>query len=342
MEKVKNFKEKQLQDAVHFLLSDQSAVRRTKSGKRLQMLSTGRLNVLEGPDFIEIAVMLDGMVLIGDAEFHKKSSDWLAHSHDSDKRYDSVILHIVIEDNVELPKNNFDVLQLSEEEVLSAMVNLEKAETNKPDIFSLEELQHYALLRLLRKTSIAQKLINAVGLEETLKTLVREYIDKYQSRRKRPVYTSDNLALIPEEINNSHVYKFLLALIAGEYLHIPDMMQMLVKTKMLEEGSHFRRELLLNCILPVALCLANEEARINLFLWFWSTPALHTYGVLKRRFKEFPQNFLWQQQGMLEYIKEHGKRINVVSEALKDYGFAECLSFYRLGRAPFKELGEEG
>jgi len=342
MKTIKNIREKELQDAVHFLLSDPSAVRRTKSGKRLQMLSPGRLNVLEGPDFIEIAILLDGMVLIGDAEFHKKSSDWITHSHDSDRRYDSVILHIVIEDNAEIIRTGFDVLLLDEEEVLNAIEDLQKEETNKPDIFTLEELQHYALLRLLRKTSLAQKLLNSEGLDKTVKTLVRDYIDKYRSRRKRPVYSGDSLSLIAEGIKNSHVYEFLLSLTAGEYLHIPDIMQMLVKTKMFEEGSHFRRELLLNCILPVALCLANEEARINLFLWFWSTPALHQYGILKRRFKEFPQNFLWQQQGMLEYIKEHGKRVNVVSEALKDYGFAEVLSFYRLGRAPFREMTEEG
>jgi hypothetical protein len=40
---------------------------------------------------------------------------------------------------------------------------------------------------------------------------------------------------------------------------------------------------------------------------------------------------------MLEYIREHGRRTNICSEALKDYGFAEVLSFYRLARAPFKE-----
>jgi len=118
---------------------------------------------------------------------------------------------------------------------------------------------------------------------------------------------------------------------------VPDVIQTLIRNKILDEGAHLRRELILNCVLPLSLCLAGEEARISLFLWFWSTPALHPYGLLNRRFKELPQNFLWQQQGMLEYIREHGRKGNVVSEAIKEYGFGEILSFYRLGRSPFRE-----
>ena len=118
-------------------------------------------------------------------------------------------------------------------------------------------------------------------------------------------------------------------------------MHELIRKKNLDEGAHLRRELLLNCVLPLALCIANEESRIGLFLWFWSTPALHQYGMLTRKFKDLPQNFLWQQQGMLEYIKDHGRRVNVVSESLKEYGFAEILSFYRNARAPFNSLIDE-
>jgi hypothetical protein len=87
----------------------------------------------------------------------------------------------------------------------------------------------------------------------------------------------------------------------------------------------------LNSILPLAICLANEESRIDLFHWYWSTPALHQYGLLTRRFKNLPQNYLWQQQGLLEYLYEYGKKTNVIAELIKDYGFAEILSFYKHG-----------
>lgn len=44
---------------------------------------------------------------------------------------------------------------------------------------------------------------------------------------------------------------------------------------------------------------------------------------------------------MLEYIKEHGRRTNIVSEAMKSYNFAEVLGFYRLGKAPFQNEFED-
>ncbi len=341
MNNLKNVPEKKLQDIVHFILSEPSSIRQTKSGKRLQILSPGRLNVHEGPDFLEIAILLDGMVMVGDAEFHKNASDWIAHSHSSDVRYNSVILHIVLNDDSAKAANGIEVLLLNENEIIEGAENLEKSVIDNADVTSIEELQHYALLRLLRKTSDAQRLINTLGLTIALKTTVGDYIGKYMNRRKRPVYRDESLKLIIEEIENSPVYQFLMTLTAGDSVHIPDMMQTLIKKKMFEEGSHFRRELVLNCVLPIALCLANVEARINLFLWFWSTPALNSYGLLNRQFKGFPQNFLWQQQGMLEYIKEHGKRQNIASEAIKSYGFAEVLSFYRLGNAPFKERDDD-
>jgi hypothetical protein len=82
----------------------------------------------------------------------------------------------------------------------------------------------------------------------------------------------------------------------------------MTKQKIAGEGVHLRREILLNAIIPMALALAEEETRIALFAWFWSTPALHSYGVLKRKFPNLPQEFLWQQQGMLEYMREHGRK----------------------------------
>lgn len=325
--------EQKLQNAIHFMLSDPSAIRSTKSGKRLQILSPGRLNVHEGPDFLEIAILLDGMVIVGDAEFHRRTSDWNLHAHDSDERYNSVILHIAFMDDDKTQSRNFEVLCLEESQVLNVIKTIDE-EKVEADIFSIEELQHYALLRLLRKTSEAQVILRTQSLEKTLRQMVSDYITKYNSRRKRPVYTHDKLFSLIQNINESQFQYFLNDLTTGKELQIPDIIQTLIKNKISGEGAHLRREIVLNCILPIALCLANEQARISLFLWFWSTPALNTYGLLNRQFRDLPQNFLWQQQGMLEYIKEHGRKANVVSDVVKSYGFAEMLSFYRLGRSP--------
>lgn len=327
--------EKKLQTGLHRILSDPSKIYTTASGKRLQVLSPGRLNVHEGPDFFDIALLLQGNVIVGDAEFHLKSSDWNQHQHSSDDKYNSVVLHIVFDNDVKLPKP-FETLIMNRNEVQRASDDT-SFEINVPDVFPVEELQQFALIRLLRKTSDAKKYVNQHGLDSGFQMLAGEFLNKYFNRRKRPVYTSERLEQLLQILPSSHVFKLIQQLSEGSELHIPDMMQMLIKTKITDEGSHLRRELVFNSVLPLALSLANEESRINLFLWYWSTPALHSYGILKRRFKDFPQNFIWQQQGMLEYIRNYGSKTVVISDVIKDYGFAEVLDFYYLGGSPYKK-----
>ena len=83
---------------------------KTKSGKVIQIISPGILNVSEGPDFTDFAVMKNGKVIVGDAEFHRKANEWIAHGHSNDKNYDNVILHIVFDDNSDLTDPDILVL----------------------------------------------------------------------------------------------------------------------------------------------------------------------------------------------------------------------------------------
>ncbi|MGA2297987.1 MAG: DUF2851 family protein [FCB group bacterium] len=324
-----------LQKAVHKMLSDPSVVRATQNGERLQILSPGKINVQGGPDFLETAILLKGMVIIGEAEFHRKSSEWFAHGHDDDENYDSVILHIIYADDIktksaqELPQKR-NVLIVDENEVNKIIEN-EELEQHPFDIFSLEEVQHFALIRLLRKTSEAQKIINTFGSENALTELTKIFLDKSLQKTKRPAYNKSKFELLINALPGSHIREFLNNLKAGNKIKIHQQMANLISKKILNEGTHLRRELILNSILPLAICLANEESRIDLFHWYWSTPALHQYGLLTRRFKNLPQNYLWQQQGLLEYLYEYGKKTNVIAELIKDYGFAEILSFYKHG-----------
>ena len=327
--------ETELQKYVHRVISDPAIVRRTVSGKRLQILSPGEFNVHAGPDFLDSAVLIEGLVNVGDFEFHKTASEWYKHNHNENPDYRNVILHIVLDNDKEITGTTMETLEISEKELRNVM-SKPISERVQPDDFTMEDLQHFALIRLLRKSSEIQKELNENGTSETLYKSVADYISRYNSRRKRPVYTEQKFDEILNNLQNSKIAKFLNDIEDAQPLSIPDAMLELMKTKIAGEGAHLRREILLNCILPIALCLASDESRINLFLWYWSTPSLHTYGILTRKFKNIPQNFLWEQQGMLEYLKEYGRHPNIVREAVKNYGFAEILSFYRLGRAPFK------
>lgn len=329
-----------LQKIIHRAISDPAIIRQTVSNKRLQILSPGEFNVHEGPDFLESAILLEGNVIVGDIEIHKSASDWIRHNHSSNPAYNNVCLHIVLNNDRIIPKVNFETLVIRDEEIRKHIKEPEETPANT-DNFTIEELHHFALIRLLRKTSEAQTLLNQNTVLDTMKQQVSTYLTKYNSRRRRPVYTSDTFKAILDTLDNSTAYQFLSDLSSGKDMHIPDMMLHLMKSRIAQEGSHLRREMLLNCILPLAICLANEDSRINLFLWFWSTPALHTYGILTRRFKGMPQNYLWEQQGMLEYMKEYGKRPNIIRETVSKYGFAEVLSFYKLGNSPSKRFSED-
>lgn len=68
----------------------------TTSGQRIEVLDTGLWNKTDqGPDFFNAKLRLDGQLWAGNVELHVKASDWLAHHHDTDPRYDNVVLHVV-------------------------------------------------------------------------------------------------------------------------------------------------------------------------------------------------------------------------------------------------------
>lgn len=74
---------------------DTSALR-TVSGKVLRVIDPGRWNLLEGPDFLEARLELDGQALIGDVEVHFYASDWNLHDHAGNPNFSDVCLHVVL------------------------------------------------------------------------------------------------------------------------------------------------------------------------------------------------------------------------------------------------------
>lgn len=68
-------------------------------GEVIQVIHPGRQNFDSGPDFSEAQIRIDDKLWAGQVEMHIRSSDWLRHGHDSDKAYDNVILHVVLEDD---------------------------------------------------------------------------------------------------------------------------------------------------------------------------------------------------------------------------------------------------
>lgn len=78
-------------------------VLKTRDGQSVVVESVGTWNGGAGPDFVNARLCVDGEVWIGDIEIHHSPSDWFAHGHHHDLRYDRVILHVVRHDAASAP-----------------------------------------------------------------------------------------------------------------------------------------------------------------------------------------------------------------------------------------------
>lgn len=74
----------------------------TLSGKRLLIRRIGQHNKNEGPDFENSLIEIEGVDWVGNIEIHVQTSDWNRHQHQSDAAYNSVILHVVFDHDVEI------------------------------------------------------------------------------------------------------------------------------------------------------------------------------------------------------------------------------------------------
>ena len=73
----------------------------TTTGQSLEILDFGEYNRLDaGADFQNVKIKIDDLTWFGNVEMHLKSSDWLAHKHQNDAAYGTVILHVVYEEDV--------------------------------------------------------------------------------------------------------------------------------------------------------------------------------------------------------------------------------------------------
>ncbi len=71
----------------------------TTAGEPVQVILQGQFNTNQGPDFSNAKIKIGNTIWVGSVELHIRSSDWEKHDHHHDKNYDSVILHVVWEDD---------------------------------------------------------------------------------------------------------------------------------------------------------------------------------------------------------------------------------------------------
>lgn len=71
----------------------------TTTGEPIEIITPGRYNTNQGPDFSDAKIRIGNALWAGTVELHIKTSDWEKHDHQHDNNYKNVILHVVWQDD---------------------------------------------------------------------------------------------------------------------------------------------------------------------------------------------------------------------------------------------------
>lgn len=146
----------------------------TNTGKKVRVVDPGLLNTDAGPDFFNAKIEIDGHMWVGNVEMHYRATDWKRHRHDSDKAYDSVILHVVAKDDAPVRRTNGElipqlVLEVSPQfnadyaSLVGATIEVPCATTIKqvPHLTIVEWVEGLAFERLHGKVERIHQLLNS-------------------------------------------------------------------------------------------------------------------------------------------------------------------------------------
>ena len=79
---------------------------KTTEGEPIQIINVGEHNTHAGPDFTNARIKIGTTLWAGNVEIHILSSEWIRHQHEKDKAYDNVILHVVLEEDQPIFRQN--------------------------------------------------------------------------------------------------------------------------------------------------------------------------------------------------------------------------------------------
>ena len=82
----------------------------TTDGREVEIIDPGLQNHNAGPDFFNAKVRIGGTLWVGNVEIHERASDWFRHGHETNPRYDNVILHVVEKDDAPVTRINGELI----------------------------------------------------------------------------------------------------------------------------------------------------------------------------------------------------------------------------------------
>lgn len=125
---------------------------KTVAGEKVCIISPGEWNRDEGPDFKGAEIRFGEKIVSGDVEIDLKVSDWKAHQHHTDERYNQVILHVVYLNNCKNEKFAKKVNNRYAERIALSGTLREDYQ------FSTEEIDNYPFANFFRKGQCGKRI----------------------------------------------------------------------------------------------------------------------------------------------------------------------------------------
>ena len=170
-----DFQENFLHAVWKYQYFDKTKLQTTK-GKTLEIKKIGFHNFHEGPDFLESHIKIGSINYFGHVEIHKKASEWLAHEHHRDERYNSVILHVVFEEDRPIMHQDGSIiptLELKGKILLEVLRNFERLNASREDILCgtrIMEIPSIIRFSMLEKSLIERLESKSSTINEILKS----------------------------------------------------------------------------------------------------------------------------------------------------------------------------
>jgi len=97
---------------LHYLWKYRLFIRQlqTTDGDLTEINNPGEHNTDAGPDFFNARIKIGDTLWAGNVEIHVNASDWIKHGHQQDKAYNNIILHVVLNADETICRENGETI----------------------------------------------------------------------------------------------------------------------------------------------------------------------------------------------------------------------------------------
>jgi len=147
----------------------------------VQILNKGVHNHNAGPDFLNAKIKIDKMIWCGDVEIHNMSSEWYSHKHHDDENYNSVILHVVYEEDIKVERGgvtSFFCIELKDlipEKYLTEYNTLYHSISNLPCSYGIGKLDKFFLRSYCERLLVERLEAKAAKVRQIFLAVNKDY-----------------------------------------------------------------------------------------------------------------------------------------------------------------------